>query len=90
MQEFEGAQGFTGVVLYFPDEGNGPKRVLPMPTADGEQVMLYVAVPVYPEEMELKLAVGAYELEELLRTLPDAQGFIITNGRPNTAKGDQE
>ena len=66
MVPFEGAQGFSGMMLYFPDEGNGPKKLLPVPTEDG-QIMLYVAVPVYAEEMNYKLAAGADALEDRLR-----------------------
>ena len=87
MVPFEGAQGFSGMMLYFPDEGNGPKKLLPVPTEDG-QIMLYVAVPVYAEEMNYKLAAGADALEDRLRALPNAEAFIVTNGRKNTCQGD--
>ena len=86
MVPFEGAQGFSGMMLYFPDEGNGPKKLLPVPTDDG-QIMLYVAVPVYAEEMNYKLAAGADALENRLRALPNAEAFIVTNGRKNTCQG---
>lgn len=89
MRPFEGSRGFAGIVLYFPDEGNGPKKVLPVPTGDGGQVMLYLAVPVYAGEMEYKLQKGADALEERLRSLPGGIGFIVTEGRPDTSKSQE-
>ena len=88
MRPFKGAEGFAGAVLYLPDEGNGPRRVLPVQCADGTQIMLYVAVPVYEGEMNYKLAAGADALEERLRALPGGAGFIVTNGRPDVSKGE--
>ncbi len=93
MRPYDVSTGFSGAVLYLPDEGNGPQGLLPVPTKDGGQVMLYVVVPVYPGEMEYKLEKGADALEERLRALPGWQGFLISNDRPDTSckgKGDGE
>lgn len=86
-QPFAGT-GFTGVVLFLPDEGNGPKQVLPVPTKDGGQVMLYLAVPVYPEEMAVKLRRGADTLEGDLLALGGGRGFMADPARPNTSPGE--
>lgn len=85
MRPYDASTGFSGAVLYFPDEGNGPQCLLPVATKDGGQVMLYVVVPVYPGEMEYKLEKGADALEERLRALPGWQGFLISNDRPDTS-----
>ena len=77
--------GFTGVVLFLPDEGNGPRCVMPVPTRDGGQVMLYLAVPVYPEEMDVKLRRGAETLEADLRLQEGGRGFLADPARPNTS-----
>ena len=50
----------------------------------GDTVRFYHLVPLYREEMELKLDLGAEELEE--RMDKAKIGFAIDTGRPNVAK----
>lgn len=80
--------GFCGAVLYLPAEGNGPKTVEPVMIGDSEQLLLYVVVPVYSEELEYKQAYGAERLEERLRSLPEHSGFIVNIQRPSTVRLD--
>lgn len=77
---------FSGAVLYLPADKNGPKTVHPVPVTVSKKVFLYVAVPVYSDEMQMKILNGAGYLEADLRDLPDHTGFIVTPGRPSVAE----
>jgi hypothetical protein len=53
-------------------------------TNDGETISFYSLVPLYQEELDLKLSRGASELEE---ELGNAEvGFVLDVNRPNVAK----
>ena len=81
---------FCGAVLYLPADQNGPKVVQPVPVRTSKKVMLYVVVPVYEDEMDMKLKKGARWLEDDLRALPDHAGFIVNIDRPSVAEPDEE
>ena len=53
------------------------------------RLMLYIVVPVHPEEMRLKLDNGAEALEEKLRALPGGAGFVTDDRRPSVAKSEE-
>lgn len=80
---------FSGAMLYLPADKNGPKTVQPVTVTENEKVLLYVAVPVYSDEMQMKLENGAGYLEADLRDLPDYTGFIVTPGRPSVVETEE-
>ena len=80
---------FTGAVLFLPGEKNGPKPLDAVKLGAGRRLMLYIVVPVHPEEMQLKLDHGAEALEEKLRALPGGAGFMVDDRRPSVAKSEE-
>ena len=80
---------FTGAVLFLPGEKNGPKPLDAVKLGAGRRLMLYIVVPVHPEEMQFKLDHGAEALEEKLRALPGGAGFMVDDRRPSVAKSEE-
>lgn len=74
---------FCGAALFLPADGNGPHEIQPVPVSQDQSVLLYVVVPVYKEELELKQLRGAEALESDLRMLPNHSGFIVDIHRRN-------
>lgn len=73
---------FTGLMVTTPQWL--PVEFFQMTASDGEKISFYQLVPLYQEEMDLKLKKGAEELEE---RLAKAGGSIaIDVQRPNVAK----
>ena len=85
---YGGGSHFTGAVLFLTGEGNGPKPVENIKLEGGKRLMLYIVTPVYPQEMEFKIAFGAEELERRLRALPGGAGFMVDESRPCTVSGE--
>lgn len=85
------AQGtnFCGVMLCLPSEANGPREVQPVPVGD-QQLMLYTVVPLYADEMDLKIRKGSDYLEMCLQELPRKTGFVVKEGRPSVTAAGQK
>lgn len=60
-----------------------PRDFFQLKTASGETITFYVMVPLYREEMDLKLEKGAQELEKRLDKKDP--GFVLDTKRPNVA-----
>lgn len=60
-----------------------PDEFFQMKTKSGETVSFYQLVPLYPEEMALKLKKGAAEVQE--RFEQQRIGFVLDSTRPNVA-----
>lgn len=56
----------------------------PLTTAAGETISFYMLVPLYAEEMDLKLKKGAEHLEQKLEKA--GIGSVLDPRRPNVAK----
>jgi hypothetical protein len=72
---------FTGVML--APCYHLPKDFFRMRTAAGEPITFYQLLPLYPEEMDLKLEQGSDELEK--RFEKQGIGFVLDVRRPNVA-----
>lgn len=79
---------FTGAVLFLPGEKNGPRAVESVKIGGGKRLMLYLVVPVYPQEMAYKLEKGAEALEEKLRGVEN--GFVADIRRPPAVEQEEE
>lgn len=73
---------FTGVMLS-PPYWLGPD-FFQLETQTGEKICFYNMIPLYEEEMKLKLAKGAEALEGLFDK--NGIGFVVDTGRKNVAK----
>jgi hypothetical protein len=73
--------GFTGVIVLPPYEL--PPEFFRMETKAGELIHFYNLVPLYPQEMDLKLKKGAEELEKLFEV--KEIGMVLDKSRPNVA-----
>jgi len=73
---------FTGVMLTFP-YWFGPD-FFQLEIEPGEKINFYHMVPLYKEEMDLKLAKGAEIIDE--RIAKDKNNFILNTKRKNVAK----
>lgn len=73
--------GFIGVLLSPPYWL--PREFFQLRTKSGETISFYDMIPLYAEEMDLKLKEGADKLEERLEK--KNVGFVLDPGRPNVA-----
>ncbi|MEW4568627.1 suppressor of fused domain protein [Tautonia sp. JC769] len=78
-----GGTGFVGVVL-LPPYGFDPE-IFRLDTASGEPITFYWLVPLYPEEMAMKLDQGIDAIEDRF----DDIGFVLDPDRPNVALDNQ-
>ena len=72
-----------------PGHMNLDKIVDAVKLGAGRRLMLYIVVPVHPEEMQFKLDHGAEALEEKLRALPGGAGFMVDDRRRSVAKSEE-
>ena len=74
--------GFVGVMLS-PAYGLSPE-FFQLPIEGGDNITFYQMVPLYPEEMALKLRKGAEEIEKRLER--SQCGMVLNPERPNVGK----
>ena len=74
--------GFTGVLLHPPYWL--PREFFQLAAKDGETLSFYVMMPLYKEELDLKLAKGTEELERRFKKAN--LGFVLDTRRTNVAK----
>lgn len=72
---------FAGVMLTPPFQL--PPEFFTLKAEDGEEVSFYMITPLYAEELELKLAKGADEVEK--RFEEQGIGYVLDSNRPNVA-----
>src|SRR5688572_22333573 len=74
---------FIGVMLTPPYEL--PRDFFQLETKSGETITFFVMMPLYQEEMDLKLERGAEEIEDRFERA--GIGFVLNTARPNAAVG---
>ena len=93
LTEEEISRPLVGIVSSYneivPGHMNLDKIVDAVKLGAGRRLMLYIVVPVHPEEMQFKLDHGAEALEEKLRALPGGAGFMVDDRRPSVAKSEE-
>jgi len=72
---------FIGVMLTPPYEL--PREFFQLETKSGETITFFVMMPLYREEMDLKLKAGAEEIEDRFERA--GVGFVLDTARPNVA-----